>query len=483
MSGSSFHERRYMAESKVKRRIRIGAAQRTAHRVFSLNVGTVVFCAILLYIIVSLLLFLTRNHISYYQVRSGPLTRNTTYTGLALRSEQIITTDTSGYVTYYAQGSSRVRKSGMLFGIGPQRSQTDGDGMSELAKRGVYETIRNFSLNYDSNDYSDVYSLKYDVTGKIVSDTPILSDEMQAMTLRSQGTYTLGTETITACPKDGIVVYSLDGYEGFDVNNISEEDFDKKNYRQTDLRTGEKMAAGDAVCKLIDSEKWSLVIPLTSLQIVRLDGISRIRVKFLKDSITQLADLTILPMEDGSYYGKLDFEDGMIRYVGDRYVDIELVTNTQTGLKIPISSIVSKEFFTIPESFATESGEGGETTIGFMKEARLSDGTMSSVFVSTTLYEHRDGKYYIDSTDFKSGDVIVTRNSESDRYTVRATDTLEGVYCTNKGYAVFRKIVILDKNEEYCIVEAGTRYGISQFDYIVLNSDEVKEEQIIVRKS
>ena len=43
--------------------------------------------------------------------------------------------------------------------------------------------------------------------------------------------------------------------------------------------------------------------------------------------------------------------------------------------------------------------------------------------------------------------------------------------------------LILDKNEEYCIVQAGTRYGISQFDYIVLNSDEVKEEQIIARKS
>ena len=472
-----------MASKNTEKRIRAGAAQRTAHRVFSLNVGTVVFAAILLYILVSLILFLTRNHISYYQVTSGPLSRNTTYTGLALRSEQIITTDTSGYVTYYAQGNTRVRKSGMLFGIGPQRSETEGEGISELAKKSVYETIRNFSLNYESNDYSDVYSLKYDVTGKIVSDTPILSDEMQIQALRSKGTYTLGTETITAAPRDGIVVYSLDGYESFEAEDMTPEDLDKKNYRQTDLRTGEKISAGDAICKMIDSEQWSVIIPLTSLQIVRLDGIGRIRVKFLKDNVTQMADFTILPMEDGSYYGKLDFNDGMIRYVGDRYVDIELVTNTQTGLKIPISSIVSKEFYTIPESFATESSEDGDTTIGFMKEVRNSDGTASSEFVSTTLYEHKDGKYYIDSTDFQSGDVIVTRNSDSERYIVRNTDTLEGVYCTNKGYAVFRKIIILDKNEEYCIVQAGTRYGISQFDYIVLNSDEVKEEQIIARKS
>ena len=455
---------------------------KTAHRVFSLNVGTVVFSAILLYILVSLILFLTGNHISYYQVTAGPLTRNTTYTGLILRSERIITTDTSGYVTYYTQGNTRVRKSGMLFGIGPERSLSEGEGMSELAKRSVYETIRNFSVSYDSNDYSDVYSLKYDVTGKIVSDTPILSSEMQIQTLHSQGTYTLGTETITASPRDGVVVYFLDGYENTEAADITAENLDKKTYQQTDLRTGGKIAAGDPICKLIDSEQWSVVIPLTSLQIVRLDGISRIRVKFLKDDVTQMANLTILPMEDGTYLGKLDFEDGMIRYAQDRYIDIELVTNTQTGLKIPISSIVSKEFFTIPESFATESSEDGDTTIGFMKEVRAADGTVTSKFVSTTLYEHRDGKYYIDQSAFSSGDVIVTRTSDSERYIVRSTDTLEGVYCTNKGYAVFRKIIILDKNEEYCIVEAGTRYGIAQYDYIVLNSDEVKEEQIIVRK-
>ena len=46
--------------------------------------------------------------------------------------------------------------------------------------------------------------------------------------------------------------------------------------------------------------------------------------------------------------------------------------------------------------------------------------------------------------------------------------------------ALFRKIIILDKNEEYCIVESGTRFGISQYDFIVLNSGEVREQEIMV---
>ena len=43
---------------------------------------------------------------------------------------------------------------------------------------------------------------------------------------------------------------------------------------------------------------------------------------------------------------------------------------------------------------------------------------------------------------------------------------------------IFSAPHIIDKNEEFCLVEAGTRYGISQFDYIVRNGSDVKESDI-----
>jgi len=55
------------------------------------------------------------------------------------------------------------------------------------------------------------------------------------------------------------------------------------------------------------------------------------------------------------------------------------------------------------------------------------------------------------------------------------------VYCINKGYAVFRKIVMIEQNDEYCIVETGTTYGLSQFDYIVRNGNTVKEDDILFK--
>ncbi len=456
-------------------------ASRQRVRLFSWNIGTIIFGAIFVYMIVSLLLFLFSDHVEYYQVNTGPLARNQTYTGIAFRSEEIVRTDTSGYPSYYVQDGEKIRRSGMLFGIGSGQTERRAQIMTENTRKAVHETIRSFALGYDGVNFHDVYSLKYNITSKIVSDTPLLTEAMQAASFASNGTYTVGSETITASPKDAVVVYATDGYEERTPDTLTREDFDEKGYTLTDLRTNDRLVAGDAVCKLITSEAWSVVIPLTGIQVVRLDGISTIRVKFLKDGVTQNADITVFSGSKGESYARLDFQDGMIRYLTDRFIDLELVTNTKTGLKVPISSIVSKEFFTIPEQYATEGGDDG-TDIGFMREVRKSDGTTDAEFVLTTLYEHKDGKYYIDSTDFKAGDAIVMKYSDGERYILRNTDTLEGVYCTNKGFALFRKIIILDKNEEYCIVESGTRYGISAFDYIVLNSDEVKEEQVIAKK-
>ena len=166
----------------------------------------------------------------------------------------------------------------------------------------------------------------------------------------------------------------------------------------------------------------------------------------------------------------------MVRYASDRFLDIELVTNTKTGLKIPMSSVVSKEFYLIPEEFKTQGNNQQEA--GFLVRREGKGGKTTTEFISTTLYELKDGSYYVETSDFKKGDVIVKQDS-SQNYVIGETAELEGVYSMNKGYAVFRKISVLDQNDEYCIVDKDTSYGIAQFDHIVLNGSSVKEEDIL----
>ena len=86
--------------------------------------------------------------------------------------------------------------------------------------------------------------------------------------------------------------------------------------------------------------------------------------------------------------------------------------------------------------------------------------------------------YYVDKEDFQEGDVIENQTN-GDRYVVKDVGVLEGVYCINQGFAVFRRIELLDQNEEYAIVSRNTSYGLSLYDHIVRNADEVDEEEIL----
>ena len=76
------------------------------------------------------------------------------------------------------------------------------------------------------------------------------------------------------------------------------------------------------------------------------------------------------------------------------------------------------------------------------------------------------------------GDVLLKPDSGK-IFTVGKKDNLQGVYNINQGYAVFRQIKILDQNEEYCIVDQGTSYGLRAFDYIVRDGSSVSEEEIL----
>ena len=58
-----------------------------------------------------------------------------------------------------------------------------------------------------------------------------------------------------------------------------------------------------------------------------------IKIRFCKDDFTLTVPYS-LTKKDGSYYVNLSLKTAMIRYVNDRFVDVELVVSEKTGLKI-----------------------------------------------------------------------------------------------------------------------------------------------------
>lgn len=436
-----------------------------------LNIGTLIFGLIFIYMVISVLMYLTANHIESYQVVSGPLAQNQTYVALALREEQVVTTTASGYITYYARENSKVSNAGIVYSLGDKKASAAVDELTEDDYARIRSSMAGFASSFDSDDFYNTYNYKYELEGTIL--------QYSGMTVTESGDVptTVAGQTVYTAPGDGIVLYSVDGYEDVSVDNLNRDIFNQKNYQIKNLQGNEKVTVGEDVYKLITSEEWSLVIPLTTEQTVQLAGRKTIRVKFLKDDASQTGKFTIISDDDGQFYARITFTSGMLRYSADRFLNIELVTNTRSGLKIPLSSIVKKDFYVIPKEYVTYNDEDGKA--GFNKKIEVGKGQEASAeFIQATIYAEDEEQYYVDTTTFEDGDIIMKPDSQS-TYKIGNTAPLEGVYCINKGYAVFRRISILDQNDEFCIVDTGTDYGIAQFDYIVKDGKTVREDDIL----
>lgn len=435
---------------------------------FHFNIGVVIFGAILLYLAITLVIYITTNRQEIYQVTTGTLSQNATYSALILREEQVVTADESGYVNFIVAEGMKAAANETVCDVSATKAETQARDLTEDDLSELQSQAENFTDSYDRNQFSSVSDLKASINAILYADGE--SDT---------------SGTVYKAPVAGLVVYSSDGYEDKTVDNLEASDFNSKSYRETKYGTDAQVNSGDTLYKLITSTDWSVVTPITDSQYDQLKDRTQVRVRFEKDGQSETGTVNLFD-RDGQHYCQISFSTGVARYCSERFVNIELVTNTATGLKIPKSAVVEKDFYLIPQSYATTGGENGET--GFLKEVTDENGNTTTSFIDATIYaetepeNETDPVYYcVDMSDFSEGDVIVHADS-NERYTIGETTALQGVYCTNKGYADFRRIEVLEENDEYCIVADGTSYGLSQYDFIVRNGKDVNESDLIRQK-
>ncbi len=270
----------------------------------------------------------------------------------------------------------------------------------------------------------------------------------------------------------GIVIYSTDGYETLTLDQMSASVFENEEYAKNQLINNNLVKAGDPVYKLCTSEEWSIIIQENDLEKVeQLKELGYVKVRFIKNQDESWGKVSTFTNADGDSFVQLTFTNSMITFCRDRYLNVELITEDEKGLKIPNSSIVTKTFFLVPKRYLIINNDG---TAGVLRVKYDEQGNETSEIVDVEIYSETDTEYYLSNETLRSGDTLIMTDSNS-RFTVSKTDTLIGVYNINKGYAEFRQISILYQNEEYAIVKPNTTYGLNVFDYIVLDSETVDE--------
>lgn len=448
------------------------------HRTSHINIGIVVFAIIFIYMLYNIYQYFTEKQTAIYEVTQGTITQDNTFTGVALREEKIYAAEASGYINYYNRDASKVSLNSYIYSI-----DENGDFYQEITKKndgqlftekGSYDelekTAANYVLGYSNENFYQVYGFQYDMEAELME--AISSNALANLSEYSGGAS--GFHAYTA-PEPGIVVYNTDGLEEVTVENFTKDIFDAPAHAKNNLVSREQVTAGEPAYKLVTSELWDLVVPVSEELAKDLAEESNIQIEFKKDNTKAWGTSRILNQE-GEWYLILTFQNSAIRFAADRYLDIKLLLSDTNGLKIPNTALTKKDFFLIPKEFLTKGGDNNSN--GVMRQYVDEKGKTVMEFAAVTVAEETEDKYYIAGASLEKGDNIMKPDS-NEELVLSETAPLEGVYNVNKGYAVFRKVEILFQNQEYTIVDTGTSFGISLYDHIALDSSSVMENEII----
>ncbi|MBO6133062.1 MAG: hypothetical protein J6P05_01865 [Lachnospiraceae bacterium] len=473
--------RRRIAERRKIRRFR-----RNKHRI---DTGLLIFGLIAAYIVAIIVSSAQETRVTGYEVKKGSLAVNKAARGVAIRDEIVKKAEASGYINYYARESERVSNGALVCSIDEtgrlseilQENQSISMNLTDKDLLELKTSIMNFRKSFYPSNFRTVYDFKYTAGSTIEK----LVNANVLETLRgvsNNGTIT-STVNMEYADDAGVVVYSTDGLESVKADMVNKFVFDEQSHMRDMHNSNTIVSENENAFKIIRSENWSIVVPWdeswNSAEETGDSGIEDgkyINVRFLKNGYTAWALMTIHHLEDGDYL-ELSFNNSMITFATDRYIDIELLTNEKDGLKIPRSAIVDKDFYLVPEEYLTRGGDSDSD--GFIRETYLESGEKSTEFVKAEVYDKIDGMYYVDTKVFSSGDVLIKPDS-TEQYTVSEKTKLTGVYNMNSGYADFRKINLLYANKEYAIVESGTMYGLNVYDHIVLNGKDVEDKDFFL---
>lgn len=449
------------------------------------NVGVLLLTVIFIYLVISLYLYITKDKVLKYEVSAGQLVSDNTFSGVILYDESVETTSVSGHINYFLNDNERAGVDTIVCIVDETGSVSSAlaanalnNGMSSVAINNIGHKLVNYAKTYDQHDFYQAYNILDNISGAVNG----YNAEYKVANLEELIGEGNSLVHIIKPSKSTMISYAVDSLYGLTKDDITAGTFDTANYTITNLRNRDLVGIGDTLYRKINSDNWEVVFPLTENQVSLYADMTSVKVKFLSQNITMTAGFSIIYTADGSY-GLLSLSNYLVNFMDERFVDFEISQNVSSGLKIPVSSVCEKEFYTIPNEYGLVGGDDMNT--GFILLTYDTQGNQTRKFVEATYYADIDGYYYVNKDVFSVGDCIVKPPSEDgititdEKYIIGTVATLKGTYCVNKGYCQFRQVEILDRNEEYYIIKLGTKYGLSIYDHIILNADMVTENQIM----
>ena len=450
------------------------------NREIKVNAATCFIAAILLYVLICGVMAAKKEPITIYKVNKSNVSNNIYLDGIAVREEKVLSTSKSGYLCYYIRDGEKIKngatvctvdETGQVYDV-----MSDSEQYEELLTSSDYQTVRSaislYKATYRDEDFFSAYNFQTNLNNKVLE----LTNEILMQQI-SQGGNAVALSSVKS-PCSGIVTYYLDGYEEYDINNVCVEDFDKSKYEKRTLKSGDSISSNTNIVKIIPSEKWSIIAPVSTEQIAAIKDEERISIRINNSNYSVYVPYELITGKDGTYIN-IKLDKYMQNFLSERFLSVEIMLEEDTGLKVPVSALVKKEVYKIPISFFSGGGNSTPSANNRINiKTKNEDGEITIKQIRPTLYMTDDEYGYVDTASFTPTDVILNIDTnEESAVSLLSTAMLDGVYSANRGTAEFKRVTIIKTVDEFSLIDSDEELKI--YDNIVLDSSKVTENQIL----
>ncbi|MBC7958548.1 MAG: hypothetical protein H7X94_01665 [Vallitaleaceae bacterium] len=483
---------RYIEKEKAK----IKEKQRNALANKHISVGLGVYFLIFAYLIFIVLSFSFSEKTNYTMAEPGLIIESETFSGMIIKNEIVVTSNASGDIHYFIPEGEKVKKGTLvscvdqngIFDSALKALQNSGiQALTSIADNNQYLQLqlKAYVLNQNNSTFQTTYQTKdyllKTVTG--LNKTIEVNDEnalvQMVNSLSGDGKELALDSGFYYAPKSGVVSYNFDGFENVNLENFT---FDYLNEQvvQNDVSEVKSTLNGGQLYKIVDNYNWYIIAEINDICEKFLQDKNNVEIYIPSKNQLVKANISEIINQEAKTYVILKFDRYLNDFLGDRFLDFTINYFDIQGIKIPLSSVVSKEFLKIPIEALEEDARELIVKKKVIDEDAIGGESLNSIPIEK-YYLKEDFAYIPITEQLKVGDSLnyILEDGTNIAFPITETEKLEGVYVINKGYADFRFIETLSFNEDYKIIKDTTDYGVNKFDRIATDASLLEENQII----
>lgn len=432
---------------------------------------------------------------------SGTLESSISGKAKIIRNETVLYSDRDGDVEYYYHEGEKVKNGSILCKVYEKQLTEDLDTKldeldimiaknqsenisqsvkTELASvdEYIYSLIDEY-LIYSKTDYAfDVYELKEELESKFAIKRNIYLKNSNTQTSKyiserdNYNNVLAGSYKNIYAPMGGIISYYVDGFEeNYTPENIVNLKGKYLQIESSKMITGNKKSevrSLEAICKVVDNSVW-YITAIFDREVTKdwTNNIKKnLRVKNVSDGVLKGTITNVLEYNNTNIV-TFQINEQINKYMAFRDIEVEVIENKISGIKIPNSSIAVKKVVGIPRSYATLK----QSKYYVIKDdAQLQKKTVSIDIISS------DSEYYyilMEDETINIGDRIYEPETNVPMIASLEKE-VKGVYQLAGTIYKFKTIDTLVSNDTYSIIENSDSSNIKIYDKIILDCEMVK---------